>query len=179
MSKNVLDNTIEAINNAIVDRLSDIGVSYSLFGLCSPVITKSFDDEDGRTIPALVDITGEGDYPFIDDRVPFGAYHRLSSKNYATVKGYGGGNKDVEVCDLYMVCWGSSALLNMRAEEVERTILIPSIPAAAKLVQTNFDPASVFATEFKGVPFNVPSNLFLFSLRYRIQYVFERNCINT
>jgi hypothetical protein len=178
MSKIVLSDIIGSINEAIEHRASELGIAAKCYGLCDPIVSKPL-GEEGQTYPAEIDLTGEGDYPFIDDDNFFGCYHRLLGKTYSTVKGYGDSNQDVEVAEVVVIAWGRPVYFSKRAEDIERTIIIPAIPKAAKLVQSNFDAVSVFSSEFKGVPFYIPSSMFLFSVRYKIQYIFDRECITT
>ena len=145
------------------------------FGLSESVIV----DEEGSdySIPAIVDNQGECHYVFSDDDFSAGWYHRLLSKSYATAKGFGDNEIDIEIADILLVCWGFRPKVERSALQFEKEFIIPSIPVEAKLINSDFDSFRVIQGEFKKIDyFNKPEE-FVFSLRYRIQYKFKRECL--
>ena len=65
----------------------------------------------------------------------------------------------------------------MDALTFESQIIIPSLPKEALLLQSNFDQFSVFNGEFKKVVYNLIPEQFLFSVKYKVQYTFNRECV--
>jgi hypothetical protein len=128
------------------------------------------------SIPAIIDNNGECHYVFTDDSYGAGWYHRLVSRNYSKVKGWGDGDRDVQTDEIVLVCWGLSNILNMQAELLESKVVIPAIPAKADLVSSIFDAKSVLSGEFRNFNYLNKPEEFVFSVRYRLSTAFERKC---
>lgn len=177
----MIDKVIEAINSNIGNRAEDLCKMNNpvLYGIASPVLIRSdYEGEDQVAYPAIIDNEGEGKYVFADDDYSFGVYHRIISRNYSqTKKGYGDSNYDIAIDDITLICWGFRNQLNMDALSFENQIIVPALPKEALIVQSNFDQFSVFNGEFKNVVYNLIPELFLFSVKYKVQYVFNRECM--
>lgn len=177
----MVENIINKINANIISRSDELCNAQEplLYGLASPVLIRSVNDEEDQiAYPAIIDDEGECKYVFADDDYPFGVYHRILSRNYSqTKKGFGDSNYDVAIDDLLLVCWGFRNLLQMDSISFERQIIIPSLPNEALLLQSNFDQFAVFNTEFKNIVYNLIPELFLFSVKYKVQYTFIRECL--
>jgi hypothetical protein len=175
---------IEAIINKINDNirkrsteLCDIKTP-ALFGLAEPVLIKSDDEDNNAAYPAIIDNEGECNYVFADDDYSFGVYHRLLSRNYQTnTKSWGDTNRDICLDEILLICWGFRNNLRMNQYDFERQIIDYSMSGEVVLVQTNFDKTVVFNNEFKNVAYSLPPELFLFSLRYKVRYDFNRKCV--
>jgi hypothetical protein len=128
------------------------------------------------SMPAIIDNDGECHYVLTDDNYPLGWYHRLISKSYSKGKGWGDGNLDIETCEMLLVCWGLSNILNMQAEEVESKIITPSIPEKFDLVSSNFDAKSVLNSEFRNINYLNKPEEFIFSVKYKVPKTFKRKC---
>jgi hypothetical protein len=113
---------------------------------------------------------------FSDDSFSFGLYHRLLSKTYGKVKGFGDSDMDTETDDMSMIVWGLSNQLNMNALDFEREIIIPSIPQQALLVSSDFDSYRIANSEFRNSNYLNKPEEFIFSVKYRVQYKFDRIC---
>ncbi|MDR2003950.1 MAG: hypothetical protein LBQ74_13035 [Prevotella sp.] len=149
-----------------------------MFGLSEPVIIRATDSEDDMTAyPAVIDNDGECQYVFADDNYPFGVYHRLLSSNYSQKKGSGRKDLDVRIDEVLLICWGFRNQVQMDSVTLENQIIVPSFPTEILIVQTIFDRYAVFNSEFKKIAYNLAPELFLFSVKYRMQYVFDRECI--
>jgi len=175
--KSTLDNIVEKINETIIRQLTcKTGKEFpaQLFGIAFPVQIK--DVETDSSFPAIIDMDGECSYVFSDDSYSFGVYHRLLSKSYSQVKGFGDGNIDVEIDDMAMVVWGFSNQLGMNALDFEREIIIPSIPKLAALVSSDFDSYRVSNGEFRNANYLNKPEEFIFSVKYKVQFKFDRIC---
>lgn len=166
---------IQQINDSIVGNMP-LDWRIDAHAMAIPVVVRSDDDEESH-FPAIIERqTGECHYVFVDDDYDIGFYHRLLQKSYSTMKGFGNCDKDVEISDIIVVCWGFIKTTGKSADEIEQ-ILIKSMPREAKLISSNFDAYGVFNSEFKKVDYFLSAEQFLFSLRYRVQYPFLRGCI--
>jgi hypothetical protein len=175
--KSTLEKTVEKINETIVRQLKcRAGGEFPVrtFGIAFPV--QIVDEDTESSIPAIVLNDGECCYVFSDDDYPVGLYHRLLSKSYAKAKGFGGGYLDVETDDVSLIVWGFSNRLNMSPVEFEREIVIPSIPKSAALVSSDFDSRRVVGGEFRNVNYVNRPEEFIFSVKYRVQFTFDRVC---
>lgn len=173
-----IDSIITSINEALSESLECVpGIAY---GLAEPVIRREDGDTEESTTdvdyPAIIDSDGECSDVFVDDRYKMGLYHRLISKTYETLANKGFGDKMQNICiaDFYLVCWGFRS--SLIAEDVEQFI-ISKLPEKIKVVTTEFDRKRVFTTEFNGINFFLPPEIFLFSLRYRVQYEVKPPCL--
>lgn len=177
----MIDNVIVAINSNVSIRSEELCKCKDpiLHGIASPVLIRSsYEGEDQVAYPAIIDNEGECKYVFADDDYSFGLYHRIISRNYSQAKkGYGDTNYDVAIDEIVLICWGFRNQLNMDALSFENQIIVPALPKEAILIQSNFDQFSVFNGEFKNVVYNLIPELFLFSVKYKVQYVFNRECM--
>jgi len=172
----MVNEIVKMINDAITAKCPNNWIP-KVYGLASPVLVLSEDEDNESVFPSVIDhLTGECEYVFVDDDYTCGWYHRLLSKNYAKASGFGDGDRNVELADIIIVCWGRTKETQLTAEQFESTIIIPSIPVQALLVSTNFDQFNVFSQEFKKATYSLPPEMFLFSFRYRVQYPFDRKC---
>jgi hypothetical protein len=172
-----MNGIIDSINARIMDAtecLFGSGIPVAVFGLAKPI--QIAEETLDTSIPALIDNSGECHYVFTDDSYGMGCYHRLVSRNYSKKKGFGDYDSDIEINEILLVCWGLSNILNMQAEEVERKIIIPSIPAKYDLVASNFDAKSVLNGEFRNINYLNKPEEFIFSVKYKVPLVFQRKC---
>ena len=177
----MIEVVVNRINDNIKNRSEDLygGSDLKLHGLASPILVRSTDSEEDHTaFPAIINNEGECTYVFADDDYSFGVYHRILNRNYAqTKKSYGDSDLDVAIDEVVLICWGFRDQLKMDALTFESQIIIPSLPKEALLLQSNFDQFSVFNGEFKKVVYNLIPEQFLFSVKYKVQYTFNRECV--
>ena len=149
---------------------------YKLYGLAEHVLLRDTDSD--RWIPYVIDRNSEDSDVFVDDDIPFGMYHRLLSKNYAfpdRKSGFGDDTLQIVTADMILVCWAFRKYMHEEstAESLERIIftsLYTNSDHQIFATNSNFDRKSVFNGEFSGVPFNLPEDVLLFSMRYKIIY---------
>lgn len=169
----MISELVQMINDSIADHCPENWV-IKAHGLASPILVLS---QDETAFPSVIDhLTGECEPVFLDDDYACGWYHRLLSKAYGKAKGFGDSDRDVEIADLLLICWGFTKVTEKTAEQVESNIIIPAMPNAVQLIAANFDQFNVFSQEFKKVDYNLHPEEFLFSFRYRVQYPFSRDC---
>lgn len=177
----MIKNVIETINANISKRSEELCECRSpiLYGIASPVLIRSdYEEEDQIAYPAIISNDGECKYVFADDDFSFGLYHRIINRNYSKAKkSFGDSDYDVAIDEVVLICWGFRNLLNMDALSFENQIIIPTLPKEAHLIQSNFDQFSVFNGEFKNVIYNLIPELFLFSVKYKVQYIYNRECM--
>lgn len=177
----MIETLVNNINENIRDRAEELCKCNDavLYGIASPVLVRSTEqEEDQIAYPAVINNEGECRYVFADDDYSFGVYHRIINRSYSQSKdGYGDLNFDVAIDDVSLICWGFRDQLKMDALSFENQIVIPALPSQALITQSNFDQFSVFNNEFRNVTYNLIPELFLFSVRYKVQYIFNRECM--
>ena len=151
---------------------------FLFFGL-SEAITRRMNDE--TVFPVVVSADCESNDVFVDDDFPGGIYHRLLSKQYLPAPKnaqYGDDKCQLPVADMILVCWAFRDKINAAADILEM-IVYSGFPNHVTAISSNFDRRSVFSGEFSGIPFNLPEDVMLFSMKYRIAFpATDRNCIN-
>jgi len=176
----MIEDVANSINYNIKSRAEEICKCNNslLCGLASPILVRSMDEDDQVAFPAVINNDGECKYVFSDDDYSFGIYHRIINRSYSQNKqGYGDTNYDVAIDEIVLICWGFRNQLNMDALSFENQIIVPALPKEALLIQSNFDQFGVFNGEFKNVIYNLIPEQFLFSVKYKVQYVFNRKCM--
>jgi len=175
--KSIIDDIVGKINDAVARQLQcKTGKEFpaQMLGIAFPVQIK--DENLDAAIPAIIDTDGECHYVFSDDSYAFGIYHRLLLKSYGKAKGFGDSDFDTETDDMTIIVWGFSNQLEMNALDFEREIIIPSIPKQALLVSSDFDSYRIANSEFRGLNYLNKPEEFIFSVKYRVQYKFNRIC---
>lgn len=174
----MIEYIVDGINQNIAFRADELCGTPILFGLAEPVLVRSeYSEEDNIAYPAIIDNEGECKYVFADDDYSFGVYHRLLNTGYSKVKGFGDTNYDMRIDEVMLICWGFRNILKMNAVSFESQIIVPSLPKEALLVQSNFDKFSVFNNEYRNVAYNLKTEQFLISVKYKVQYTFDRKCV--
>ena len=171
----MIEKIVEQINENIAALLrlkSGENVSFKSIGIASPIQVQH--QEPAKNIPAVVLSGGSCEPVFSTDEFSAGWYHRISSKSYGSLSGYGDNERDVETAEMFLVVWGCSDKLNMSNLQFEREVIIPAIPQGAQLVSTDFDAYSIASSEFKNTGCRNKPKEFIFSVAYSVQYVFER-----
>lgn len=171
--------TVHIINEKISENLDLFPClkCYKLFGLAEHVVLR--DSYSDRWIPYVIDRNSEDTDVWIDDDISLGIYHRLLSKNYSTPErksGYGDYTLQNVHADMILVCWAFRKNFSGKSnvDTLERLIYSSVVfnkgESQTIAVNSNFDRKSVFNGEFSGVPFNLPEDVMLFSMRYKIIY---------
>ena len=173
--------TIDSINEEIAFKMVKYPClsGFKTYGLAEQIVRRYNDD---AWIPVIVDSFSEDHEIFVDDDYPLGLYHRLLSKTYSEPQRknqYGDDIVQDVTVDMILVCWAFRKYLGTIGivETLER-IVYSSLHGNTLALQSNFDRRAVFSGEFSGVPFNLPEDVLLFSMRYRFKYqATSRECI--
>jgi hypothetical protein len=171
---------VNSIDTAIAKKFSDCPLlaASRFFGLAEPVVRRVSDDE---VFPVVVDFDGEDTEVFADDDFPLGIYHRLISKTYteARVKQqYGNQDAQPVAADMTLVCWAFRSRVLTAADVIE-SVIYSSFQNGIKAGISTFDRRTVFAGEFSGLPFFLPEDVMLFSMKYKFMYpLTSRECMD-
>ena len=169
--------------NQIDERIAKQTIKYPclmgahFFGLAEPVVRRTNDD---AIFPVIIGADCECTDVFVDDDFPIGIYHRLLSKQYSPTDKkmqYGDDYIQIAIVEMILICWALRDKINASADNLER-LIYSCFPNDAKAVSSNFDRRNVFAGEFSGIPFNLPEDVMLFSMKYKFAYpATTRECI--
>jgi hypothetical protein len=173
----MIEEIVNSINDTIAEQFQCVTGKNNIvnaYGLANTV--QLIEEGTEKSYPAIIANDGECYYVFSDDKYPIGFYHRLISKTYGKAKGFGDSDIDIELCEIILIVWGFTNQIDMSALEVERQIIIPSIPKEAQLVSSNFDSLSVINSEFRNINYLNRPEEFVFSVKYKVQYKFKRKC---
>ena len=148
------------------------------FGLAEPVLRSESEEE---VFPVIVDDKGECTAIAADDDFPAGIYHRLLSKTYsfAPMKSQFGNEKVQQAeAELLLICWAFREATGTTADIIE-SLIYASFDTTINAIQSNFDRRAVFGGEFSGIPFFLPEEVMLFSMKYRFKYPAQaKECLN-
>jgi len=176
----MITKTINEIDELIAKKMEDFPclLGARFFGLAEPVVRRTNND---TFFPVVVSADGECADVFVDDDFPVGIYHRLLSKQYSPApkkEQYGDGNIQISVVDIILICWALRDRLNNAPADALERLIYSCFPNGVKAASSNFDRRNVFAGEFSGVPFNIPEDVVLFSMKYKFAYpATTRDCI--
>ena len=149
-----------------------------------------------KTAPVVMDANNEAQWVGLDDTFPAIVYHRIVGIGYNQINNaqqYGRGvNKVVQATDVLFVVYGRFARLNLTPEQFEALIVagFPDIVESELLAPysldnmlitmqaSNLNAQQVYAGEYGGLPVYVSAEDILFSVRYRIETVFRKNCFS-
>ncbi len=169
---NKIDDIIDKWNAKLEEFYSnDILVN----GLVTPIVRR---DESDVYYPVIIDKEGNNRYVFTDDRTNIGVYHKLLNKTYQSNPNASFGNnvrQDV-TADMLLIFWGFITKYP-KAHQVESRISSLA-PKGVTIRISNFDRFNVFHQEFGNIPFFLPQNVFLFSIKYQISYKLNSKCVN-
>jgi len=167
----MIESAVSNWNKAVINHFPDS--QKMINGIATPIIER---DKGNRFFPVIVKKDGDCVYPFADDDYMFGIYHRLLNIDYLKnqSKSYGDNSRIKAVAELLLVCWGWISFIDVL--QMERTLHSLS-PKSILFSQVNFDRRQVFFSEFSRVNFFLPPELFLFSIRYKVQFTVDKNCL--
>lgn len=149
--------------------------------------------ETSVSFPSIIGIGGSPVHDIsFSTKIPLLIYHRALTTNYsvsATQKSYGDGEliNRVSTTSLRLVCAGIRKQIAVQPEELS-AIIADALPTGANTSNIKYmkiypgtiqyDAQIVFASEFKGIPFNIGPERFLFSLTYTIESGYMNGCFN-
>lgn len=147
--------------------------------------------------PSFIEIGKKGaEILSIDIKAPFYVYHRLGATTFTKVVGNNYGDGDVyemsSSTEVQMIFWGVRDKINTYPEQFANIISdqLPDFLTAPELSQNginrinitpisiNYDQRAIFQQEYQGVRYFLGPELFLFSIRYRIEGTYTKGCTN-
>jgi hypothetical protein len=176
----MIGNTVHKINEGIAVKTADYPClgGMRFFGLAEPILRSASEEE---VFPVIVDKDGEDTTLFVDDDFPAGIYHRLLSKTYSMApmkQQTGDQNMQLAEAELLLICWAFRKVVHTTADVLE-SLIYASFDDTIKAVQSSFDRRAVFGGEFSGIPFFLPEDVMLFSMKYRFKYPAQaKECLN-
>lgn len=162
------------------------------------VMTQTIRNEQAKTViyPTIINLFGKAEYTGFDNRVPFTAYHRLVGSTFTrnVTRDYADGDLVMinSVTDVQLIVWGMREKLNIKPEQLALVIadLLPykvEAPEFPKLgildlrvIETgiSYDQRAIFQQEIQGIPYFIGPEMFVFSVRYRIEGSYMKGCLN-
>lgn len=186
-----LNNIVEFLNITIKGRL----LKYPTAGYNGVATYATKDQKQGEIkYPTLITYGKNGAETLaFDSNTPFTIYHRLSGTTFSKGPSYGDdAYSTISATDLQIVVWGTRKKIDTSPEQFAMilTDTLPDIITADELsgmginninitpLSINYDQRSVFAQEMQGVKYFTGPELFLFSIRYRIEGSYTKGCLN-
>ena len=187
-----LDKITTAINEALVSSLSEKRFALSQYLGIATVLARP-KGSGVEFLPAVVDLSGEYKLVEPSDKYGLQVYHRTISNTYSRAKkSYGDEYNYSALSEMSMVVIADSRKLKMQATELEPLIIygLPQRLPASLMSETGFatclitplssnmDKVAVFRQEYPGTDYFLKPFQQLFSIRYRIESSFDKNCVN-
>lgn len=181
------------INESIKQALDCKAQGGVVHGIAEQTIRKI--DGTQQVFPTVYDNDGHGKDVTVDDTYPFIVYHRLLNKaySYPQIKSFGNPKEYIqETAEYVCVVYAKRTYLKMTAEQVEALVKV-SIPATltniqlqqlqlkSAVIQHNssiLDTQTNFNSEYRGVESRLGSEEVFITLRYTIETVFKKYCLN-
>lgn len=147
-----------------------------------------------EVLPAVVDQNGE--YKMIEPNDKFGIiiYHKVVANAYSFVKQQSFGDDNAVKCttDMTMVVLADSRAVGLQAEALEPLIIFglplrlsDALKGELKLnsclitpIGSTMDKIMVFKSEYPSTEYFLKPFHQLFSIRYRVEATFDKNCAN-
>lgn len=161
-----MENFIEKVNATLSEKLSFCDVQ--IHGIAEPLVLSV---EESAVLP-VINVGGECHSVIHDDVKSVTSYHRLVAKSYeVTPNGFGDSRAIKEIYNFNLVVIGSREEFDQY--EMETMCSRTLIESADKynvvaIAQSIFDAQSVFLSEYSGVQYPLPPNLFCFKISYKL-----------
>lgn len=187
-----LDQIIDKINLELENNLN-VGVLNGKFNGLSTVVNVI--DDVVAKYPAIVDIYGNGESVFIDDKKNICTYHRTISKNISNYENNFGDGNDTKIMTVQMLLcvWAKKSKLKKTNDQIE-DMFISGIKSQLETsfiknysglnnVQINInsinsDSLEVWNQEFNNYKFNLKSDQHLFTVNYTVEIIYSQNCLS-
>lgn len=187
-----LHETIDFINSILQQRLNAYPTA-EIKGIATTMLKNS--NNKIITYPSVINVFGKSDYIGYNNNVPFTIYHKLINSTFTRRPGQNYGDDNFiginSLTDMQLICIGKRKELNIKPEQFAM-IIIDGLPNAldAKEFKTlgikdvkiisagiNYDQRNVFNQEIQGIPYFIGPELFIFSIRYRIDGTYMKGCL--
>ncbi len=187
-----INGIVQLINNALqAGNFSSRKFQSSILYLIADPI-KTIGNDAESTAPYIIDNNGEAVELTFDDTNQFQIYHKIDSQAYKLADlDYGApGTTMNEVTNMRLIFMGSRKRMKVTKDNVIAAInadfpkeFLPSAITPLQLNKciiemgdTNEDPYSVWSQEFQGIPFDLSTDTITFSLSYKIDCDYNKNC---
>lgn len=187
-----LNNIVGYLNEVLAGRLTPY--KNAVYNGITNTVSVRFQDGKMVSYPAVIDLDGKADAVPTLKRSDFNIWHRITANNiqYDDRNQYGDKSYSRSTTDLVMVVLGTRKKINQVVEQFSMILadtITVNVTAAefstlglgelkVQASGINFDQNAVFNSEFKGVPSFVGSDMFMFSVRYRITGTYQNGCTN-
>lgn len=188
-----VDRIVKHINDTLkASSLTDKRFQPGRFLGCTTLLARQKGTQM-EVLPATVDKDGEYKLIDTDDRYPITIYHKVLSNGYASAAKQSYGDEYAYKCttEMTMVVLADSRKIRMQAEQLEPLIIygIPQRLSQQLMTDTAIrsclitvsgsvlDKINVFKSEYPSTDYFLKPFHQLFSIRYRIEAGFDKNCI--
>jgi len=183
-----LPDIVNQINAALKSRFGKYPTA-AYHGLTTSAVT--VDGDRTMSFPSIINLGGSVIYDVsFSKKIPMTIYHRAlaSSFTVGTQGSYGDGDLINDQCttSMRLVCVGNRIDIAIEPEELAM-ILVDTLPTGVSAIgvkymkvypnSIQYDAQTVFAQEFKNIPFNIGPERFLFSINYTIGGGYFRGCL--
>jgi hypothetical protein len=184
---------IDILNVKINEALNCKADGGVVYGIAEQTVRKT--DNGQQVFPTVYDNDGNGKDVTVDDNFPFIVYHRLINKSYQypQIKSFGNPKEYVqETSEITTLVYAKRSYLKINAEQVESIIKL-SVPATLSTIQLNdlqlkscnilhsssiLDTQTNFNNEYRGFDTFLSSEEIFISLRFTIESVFKKDCLD-
>lgn len=169
-----IDNLNTAFADAI-EKLVGTKANAQLYGVAEPVLVRDHDKE--RTFPAIVTCKGECLDVLADcDINDVVLYHRMRNKTYTPDSSHSRGSRVAyrSTLDMTLLVYGKRKVNQMTLEESLCNVI--SRESSCAIMSSNFNALEVYAEEYRGMPFVLNPEYFLFKINYQITGIFDNGC---
>jgi hypothetical protein len=184
---------IDILNIKINEALNCKADGGVVYGIAEQTIRKT--DTGQQVFPTVYDNDGNGKDVTVDDNFPFIVYHRLINKSYQypQIKSFGNPKEYVqETSEITTLVYAKRSYLKINAEQVESIIKL-SVPATLNSIQLQdlqlkscnilhsssiLDTQTNFNNEYRGFDTFLSSEEIFISLRFTIESVFKKDCLD-
>jgi hypothetical protein len=166
----------------------------NFLGIATQLARPSKSGQGLELLPATCDDLGVYRLIEPDDKFPIAIYHRSISTAYTRVKGegYGDGYLSKDTVEMQIVVLADQRKIKVNQEQLESICRFGIPDRLSSLIQSalalrtclvtplssNMDRVMVFRQEYPGTEFFLKPHHILFSIRYRIETTFDKNCID-
>lgn len=187
-----LDQIVDKINLELSNNLNIPLLNAKFNGLSTVV---SVIDDQVSKFPAIVDIYGNGESVFIDDKKNLCSYHRVIGKTITNFENnFGDGNliKLMSV-QMLMCVWAKKSKLKKTNDQIEDLILSSIVTqlepsflsnytglknVTINVTTINSDSYNIWNTEFENYKFNLKSDQHLFTVNYTVDIIYRQDCLS-
>jgi hypothetical protein len=186
------DKIVEHINQSLkAGSLKDKRFQPGKFYGITTILARHQKVGNGLELLPAMEKDGQYDAIGVDDRINITLYHKVVANSYTMQKKGGYGDDYLHKCsaEMLLVILADERKVKLKAEQLE-PMVIYGMPNGFPLTDTGLssciisplgstmDRLIVFRQEYPGTEFFLKPYHHLFSIRYRIETSFDKNCID-